>query len=68
MFYLNRKYYERIILCNSLEWTCTLTGKTGLTYEEALESEENARKLIETFPKTIQMTIVYLVNELQKGK
>jgi len=40
------EFCQRVILCNSLVWCCSLTGKPQLTYEEALQSEENARMLI----------------------
>ena len=33
------EFYQRIILCNSTVWSCTLTGKANLTYDEAVESE-----------------------------
>jgi len=33
-------------------WTCELTGKMNLTYEEALESERNCReKTKNTYPE-----------------
>lgn len=35
-------------------WCCSLTGKPQLTYQEALQSEENARVLIKTFPKKVK--------------
>ena len=37
------EFFERTILCNSLVWSCAITGKAGLTFEEALESEQAAR-------------------------
>ena len=38
------EFFQRTILCNSLVWSCAVTGKSNLTFEEALESEEKARK------------------------
>jgi len=38
------EFYQRMILCNSMVWSCAVTGKSNLTFEEALESEEKARK------------------------
>lgn len=32
-------YFDRFLYCNSLVWTCSKTGKSGLTYKEALDSE-----------------------------
>lgn len=34
-------YFDRFLYCNSLIWTCCRTGKSGLTYEEALISERS---------------------------
>lgn len=48
-----REFCQRVILCNSLVWSCSLTGKPQLTYQEALQSEENARMLLKTFPKKV---------------
>ena len=42
------EYFERTILCNSLVWTCSLTRKSGLTYSEALQSEEKAIKSLKS--------------------
>uniref|UniRef100_A0A915KQH4 WAC domain-containing protein n=1 Tax=Romanomermis culicivorax TaxID=13658 RepID=A0A915KQH4_ROMCU len=37
-------YFNRTILLNSMVWTCSVTGKSGLTYEEAAKSEKSFRK------------------------
>ncbi|TKY60491.1 vacuolar cation/proton exchanger 5 [Spatholobus suberectus] len=42
-------------------WTCKITGKTGLTYEEALVSEQHATEKVQQFPKelvTIALRII----------
>ena len=46
-----RKFFERIILCNSLVWTCAYTGRSGLTFEEAVDSEKKAKQQLEQFPQ-----------------
>lgn len=33
-------FLDRFLYCNSLIWTCSRTGKSCLTYKEALESEQ----------------------------
>lgn len=33
-------FFDRFLYCNSLIWTCSRTGKSGLTYREALDSEQ----------------------------
>ena len=37
------EFFQRTILCNSLVWSCSITGKAGLTYEEAVDCEKKAR-------------------------
>ncbi|CAF0741721.1 unnamed protein product [Brachionus calyciflorus] len=61
------EYFERTILCNSLVWTCHLTGKTGLTFGEAVESEEKALKTIKQVPQALEKAIVYLINSTTRG-
>lgn len=34
-------YFSRYLQVQSLVWTCSRTGRSGLTYEEALESEQS---------------------------
>uniref|UniRef100_UPI00398E44EB bromodomain adjacent to zinc finger domain protein 1A isoform X2 n=1 Tax=Pristiophorus japonicus TaxID=55135 RepID=UPI00398E44EB len=53
-------FFERTILCNSLVWSCAITGKPGLTYQEALESESKARQNLQNFPEPLVVPILYL--------
>lgn len=48
------EFCERIILCNSLIWSCSITGRSNMTYEEALQCEENAKKSLKEFPMEVQ--------------
>lgn len=52
-----------MILCNSLVWTCALTGKSGLTYQEAVECEEKARRQLNSLPEPLQKPLLYLANK-----
>ena len=63
-----RQFFERIILCNSLVWTCSITGRPGLTYQEALDSEERARKQLAAFPDSLQKPILYLSTLTQRSR
>jgi bromodomain adjacent to zinc finger domain protein 1A len=38
------EFFQRTILCNSLVWSCAVTGKSNLTFDEALESKEKTKK------------------------
>jgi bromodomain adjacent to zinc finger domain protein 1A len=44
-----------------------LTGKTGLTYAEAAESEVKALKSLKSFPKCLENIIVYLITRTKRG-
>ncbi|XP_021368810.1 bromodomain adjacent to zinc finger domain protein 1A-like isoform X2 [Mizuhopecten yessoensis] len=56
------EFFERIILCNSLVWSCSITGRAGLTYQEAVECEEKALKNLATFPGYLQKPVLFLAN------
>ncbi|XP_063221980.1 bromodomain adjacent to zinc finger domain protein 1A isoform X2 [Bacillus rossius redtenbacheri] len=57
---------ERIILCNSVDWSCAVTGKSGLTYLEALESEESAARSLEDVPRQLRVPLLYLTSFTQR--
>ncbi|KAJ3638147.1 hypothetical protein MTP99_001553 [Tenebrio molitor] len=59
-------FSERMFLCNSMVWTCSLTGKANLTYTEALESEENARNSLKEFPAELKTPILYLAYKTKR--
>ena len=61
------EYFERTILCNSLVWTCVLTGKTGLTYTEAQESETKAKKVLAQIPQALERAILFLITLTKRG-
>ncbi|XP_036449468.1 bromodomain adjacent to zinc finger domain protein 1A isoform X2 [Colossoma macropomum] len=54
------EFFERTILCNSLVWSCAVTGKPGLTYQEALESEKKAKLNLQNFPTTLMLPLLHL--------
>lgn len=60
------EYCERIILCNSLIWSCSITGKANMTYEEALQCEENAKKSLKEFPMELRIPILYLASKTNR--
>lgn len=57
-----RKFYERIILCNSLVWTCSLTGRPNLTFQEALHSEKRSREQLNSIPESQRILLLYLAH------
>lgn len=50
--------------CNSRIWTCSLTGASSLTYLQALESEEEARKVIASLDECYQRACLKLVHHV----
>lgn len=54
------EFFERTILCNSLVWSCALTGRAGLTYLEAVESERRARQSLQSFPPPLVQPLLHL--------
>jgi hypothetical protein len=42
-------------------WTCKVTGKGNLTYEEALLSEAKATEKVQQFPKEFMGPVLQLV-------
>ncbi|CAC5390665.1 BAZ1A [Mytilus coruscus] len=62
------EFFERIILCNSLVWSCSITGKASLTFQEALESEEKALKHIASFPAALQKPLLFLAQRTKRSR
>nr|XP_020442041.1 bromodomain adjacent to zinc finger domain protein 1A [Monopterus albus] len=54
------EFFERTILCNSLVWSCALTGRVGLTYLEAVESERRAKQSLQSFPQCLLVPLLHL--------
>ncbi|XP_076765181.1 ATP-dependent chromatin assembly factor large subunit isoform X3 [Xylocopa sonorina] len=61
------EFCERIILCNSLIWSCSITGRSNMTYEEALQCEENAKKSLKEFPMELRIPILYLASKTNRS-
>ncbi|KAL5704141.1 hypothetical protein ACHQM5_022613 [Ranunculus cassubicifolius] len=56
-----RDYLNRINLYRQRYWTCKITGKTNLTYEEALVSEQLATQKVQLFPKELVAPVLQMV-------
>lgn len=54
--YLNRlnQYRKRV-------WTCKVTGKTGLTYEQALVSEKLATEKVQQIPEELMAPALRII-------
>ncbi|EYC45319.1 hypothetical protein Y032_0432g1357 [Ancylostoma ceylanicum] len=63
------EFFERMIQLNSTLFSCEYTGKTGLTYFEALDSEKQAMKALGNFPPQLEQSVLFLVrNYLCRGR
>uniref|UniRef100_A0A1B0GK09 Bromodomain adjacent to zinc finger domain protein 1A n=1 Tax=Lutzomyia longipalpis TaxID=7200 RepID=A0A1B0GK09_LUTLO len=67
VFRNHEDYFERVMLINSMVWTCALTGKSSLTYSEALESEENARETLSNFSKALKTAVVIITTYTRRS-
>ena len=63
----NREYIAKAQLYTKEVWSCSLTGKSNLTLEEALEAEECARKKLEKFPVVLEKPTLLLAHHSQKN-
>ncbi|KAL4183968.1 hypothetical protein AMTRI_Chr11g101010 [Amborella trichopoda] len=61
LFRFYENYLRRINLYRQRVWTCKVTGKTKLTYEEALISEQNATKKVQQFHKELMEPVLLMV-------
>ncbi|XP_012285440.1 bromodomain adjacent to zinc finger domain protein 1A isoform X2 [Orussus abietinus] len=57
------EFCERVILCSSMVWSCSITGQSNMTFEEALQCEENAKRSLKEFPMELRIPIIYLANK-----
>ncbi|KAI3814354.1 hypothetical protein L1987_19107 [Smallanthus sonchifolius] len=53
-----RQYLKRINLYRQRVWTCKSTGKSNLTYEEALVYEKQANEKVQQFPKELMEPVL----------
>lgn len=60
-------YSERMFLYNSMVWTCSMTGKSNLTYQEALDSEENAKQCLKEFSMDLRIPTLFLASKTQRS-
>lgn len=56
-----QEYLNRINLYRQRVWVCKVTGKTSLTYEEALVSEKRAGEKVQQFPKELMAPVLRII-------
>jgi hypothetical protein len=62
------KYIEKVMLYKKPVWTCELTGKMNLTYEEALESERNCREKTKNSYPEVWIPLTLEMAQYKQGK
>lgn len=55
------EYLNRINLYRRRIWSCKVTGKGNLTYEEALVSEQRATEKVQQFPKELMEPVLKII-------
>lgn len=63
---LPRSFYKRSLLCKSLVWSCAYTGKSRLTFSEALKSEEESRRQVESLPAPVKRAVLEVIHHCQR--
>lgn len=61
-------FFERIILCNSLVWSCAITGRSGMTFQEAEECEQKAKRNLSTFQDSLKKPLLYLATLTHRSR
>lgn len=56
-------FFERQYLCNSSVWSCEITGQQNLSYQEALDSEREARHSMSLLPEAHKEAILWLLHQ-----
>ncbi|XP_010912638.1 uncharacterized protein [Elaeis guineensis] len=56
-----QEYLKRFNLYRQRVWTCKVTGKSNLTYEEALVSECHATEKVQQFPEELMAPVLHMI-------
>ncbi|KAJ6792103.1 DDT domain-containing protein [Iris pallida] len=56
-----QEYLNRLNFYRQRVWMCKLTGKTNLTYEEALVSEQRATEKVQQFPEELVAPMLRII-------
>lgn len=55
-------------MCNSLVWSCAITGRAGMTYQEAVDCEERAKRHLATFQENLQRPLLFLATLTHRSR
>ncbi|KAF5275381.1 hypothetical protein FQA39_LY06838 [Lamprigera yunnana] len=60
------EFCQRVILCNSMVWSCTYSGKSGLTFSEALESEQESQDMLKDLPTELHVPLLFFASKTHR--
>ncbi|XP_050072248.1 bromodomain adjacent to zinc finger domain protein 1A-like [Anopheles maculipalpis] len=59
-------FFMRTMLLSSTVWSCVMTGRTNLTYADALESEKTAKRTLKSFPAALKGPILLIASRTKR--
>ncbi|XP_053667720.1 bromodomain adjacent to zinc finger domain protein 1A-like [Anopheles marshallii] len=59
-------FFNRTMLLSSTVWSCAMTGRSNLTYRDALESERSAKRTLKTFPTALKGPILLIASSTKR--
>uniref|UniRef100_A0A182JS66 Bromodomain adjacent to zinc finger domain protein 1A n=1 Tax=Anopheles christyi TaxID=43041 RepID=A0A182JS66_9DIPT len=59
-------FFNRTMLLSSTVWSCAMTGRTNLTYADALESEKAAKRSLKSFPAALKGPILLIASRTKR--
>uniref|UniRef100_A0A4Y0BHR4 PHD-type domain-containing protein n=1 Tax=Anopheles funestus TaxID=62324 RepID=A0A4Y0BHR4_ANOFN len=59
-------FFNRTMLLSSTVWSCAMTGRSNLTYTDALESERSAKRSLTTIPAALTGPILLIASRTKR--
>ncbi|XP_041767068.1 bromodomain adjacent to zinc finger domain protein 1A-like [Anopheles merus] len=59
-------FFNRTMLLSSTVWSCAMTGRSNLTYADALESEKAAKRTLKSFPTALKGPILLIASRTKR--
>ncbi|BAS89334.1 Os04g0439400 [Oryza sativa Japonica Group] len=63
-----QEYLNRVNLYRERVWTCKVSGKSNLTYEEALVSEHHAAEKAQQLPRELIAPVLHMIQYIFSKK
>ncbi|XP_052891453.1 bromodomain adjacent to zinc finger domain protein 1A-like [Anopheles moucheti] len=59
-------FFNRTMMLSSTLWSCAMTGRSNLTYKDALDSERSAKRSLKTFPTALKGPILLIASRTKR--